>query len=274
MLHMAAVFAVYLLTDSSCQEVVRMVFLISGSFNCAMAAYVCLHILNAQIAVFLYAKYVFKKSFTETYLGKPYPALRWCVTGVMLPLAASLSYFIFTDGGFQVGQFTQGKLVYLVLYAIFSYGLRIAVTEGMLFWGLLFPVLRKGFGEKGGIFILAFFYAAAGFILETRLAWTGADDFWLFMLKFLMGLAFALVTHETGSVWSAVAIHALYNALSGDGYILHIDTGHAGHPAVFTYTVKRGNLFFTEVPLPAMAVFLVIILFVVSRGKKEEKSDE
>lgn len=269
MLHMAAVFAVYLLTDSSCQEVIRIVFLISGSVNGVVAVYVCLHILNAWIAVFLYAKYVLKKSFAEMYLGKPYPALRWCVVAVIMPLAVNLSYFIFTDGEFQMGQFTQGKLIYLVFYDIFSWGLRIAVTEGMFFWGLLFSILRKEFGKKGGIIISAFFYAASGFALENRFAGLGIDDFWMFVLKFLMGLAFALVTCETGSVWSAVAIHALYNALSGDGYILHIDTRHTGYPAVFTYTAESGSRFFTEMPLPALVGFLAMIMAVVARGNKD-----
>ena len=38
----------------------------------------------------------------------------------------------------------------------------------------------------------------------------------------IAGIALALVTEQTGSIWSSVIIHCLYNILSGESQILHV----------------------------------------------------
>lgn len=272
LLHMAAVFAIFFITDSFCNEVIGLVFRKCNSVFFILLLYVGLDILNVWAAVFLYSKYVLKMSLPKIYLGMPFPDLRWCIAGIVVPFVADAVSLVFTKGEFQTGCHAQDGLAYLLLHEILSSGFRTAVTEEMLFRGLLLRVAQKGFGSKAGIFVSSFFYAAARLILYNGFAWAGADDYGMFLLTFLMGAAFALVTCETGSVWSSAAIHFLYNILSGNAYILHIDTKQ-DFPAIFAYTVESGGIFFMGIPIPSIAVFFVLIIMMLIRMKKENCSN-
>ncbi len=269
LLHTAAVYAIFFLTDSFCSEIIGMVFRVCYSQLFIIALYTCLDILNVWIAVFLYSKYVLKMSLPELYLGKPFPSLRWCTAAIAVPFVADAVYFVFTKGEFKTGFYTQDALISILFHEVFSSGLRIAVTEGILFRGLLLNVLQKELGNKGGTLAASFFYAAASFIFYNSFSWGETGNSGRFLLSFLMGLAFELITCETGSVWSSVAVHFLYNALSGDAYILHIDAKQ-DFPAIFTYTMKSGSIFFTDMPLPQIAVFLVLIIVMLIIMKKED----
>lgn len=273
LLHMAATFAIYILTDSFCHEIIRMAVLQCSSAILLTTLYTCLDILNVWIVAFLYAKYVLRMPFSEIYLGKPLPALRWCAVAIGMPFVADGIYFIFTKGEFQMGCHTRDGLAHILFHDVFSSGLRVAVTEGMLFRGLLFGALQKEFGKKGGAVASSFFYAATSFIFYSSFAGSKADGFGMLFLVFLMGLAFTLVTCEAGSVWSSVAIHFLYNALSGDAYILHIDT-RQDYPAIFTYTIESGGVFLKTLPLPPIVAFSALTLMaLVIMGNKERDQD-
>lgn len=81
---------------------------------------------------------------------------------------------------------------------------------------------------------------------------------------FLMGTVLTLVVCESGSIWSAVLIHALYSIFAGDGQILHIDTNQS-FPAIWTYTLETDNWLLIGMPgmntiyraLPSMLGFLL-----------------
>lgn len=189
-----------------------------------------------------------------------------------MPFVADAVSILFTKGTFQVGQHTKEELVSILFYDVFSFGLRTAVTEGMLFRGLLYSILQKEFGKKGGTLASSFFYAATGIIFYNSYAWNGASPVGAFLLTFLMGLAFAAVTCEAGSVWPCVGIHFLYQALCGDAYILHIGIRQDyEYPAIFTYTVERGGIFGAGLPLPSIAVFLALLLMALAAIRKKGK---
>jgi len=266
-LHAFAAVVVFFLTDSCCHQLIRMAVSVCSSAVFLTALYTCLDILNVWITVFLYSKYVMKVSLQKIYLGKPFPAFRQCMAALAVPLAVDAAYFILTKGEFKTGCYTQDGLVSILFHEVFSSGLRTALTEGMIFRGMLFRIMQKGFGNKAGILISSFFYAAASFIFYNSFAWNESDYPETFLLAFLMGLAFTLITFETGSVWLSVVIHFLYNALSGNSYILHIDT-RQDFPAIFTYTVKSGGIFFTNIHNPSIAVFLTLVIMALIHMKK------
>lgn len=271
-LHAFAAVIIFFLTDSFCLELVGMAASVCGSAILLTALYTGLHILNVWISVFLYSKYVWKVSLPQMYLGKPFPALRRCMTALAVPLAVDAVYFIFTKGDFKTGCDTQDELVNILFHEVFGSGFRVAVTEGMIFQGMLFYVIQKGFGKKAGILISAFIYAAAGFILNNGFTLHGADHAGTFLLLFFMGLAFTWITIQTGSVWLSVVIHFWYNVLSGNAYILHIGT-RQDFPAVFTYTVRTGSICFTDIPMPSIAVFLALMIMIRIRMKKENQNN-
>lgn len=271
--HAFAAVVIFFLTDSFCHQLIRMAVSVCSSAIFLTALYTCLDILNVWITVFLYSKYVMKASLREMHLGKPFPVLRQCMAALAVPLAADAVYFIFTKGEFKTGCCTQDGLVSILFHEVFSSGFRTALTEGMIFRGMLFHIMQKGFGNKAGILISSFFYAAASFIFYNSFAWNESDYLETFLLAFLMGLAFTLITFETGSVWLSVVIHFLYNSLSGNSYILHIDT-RQDFPAIFTYTVRSGGKFFTDIPTPSIAVFLVLVILALIHMKKENQGND
>lgn len=267
LLHMAAVFAIFIFTHSFCSEVIGMAFRIFDCVRFILVLYICLDILNVWIAVFLYSKYVLKMHLSEMYLGKPLPVLRDCIGYMAVPFVIDAAYFIFTKGEFKIGCCTKGELVSILFHEVFSSGFRTALTEGIIFRGMLFRIVQKGFGNKAGILISNFFYAAASFIFYNSFAWNESGYLAAFLLAFLLGLTFTLITFETGSVWLSVVIHFLYNTLSGNSYILHI-TARQDFPAIFTYTVKSGGILFTDIPAPSIAVFLILVLMVLIHRKR------
>lgn len=272
LLHAFAAVVIFFLTDSFCNQMIKMVIQICSSAIALTACYTCLGILNVCIAVFFYAKYVLRRDFSEIYLGKPYLALWWCIVGVMLPVAEDMVSFIFTKGELGIGCSTWEEMANLLFHEVVSTGIRTAVVEGMLFQGLLFCVLQKGFGKKGGIVASGFFYAAASFVFDygfsVPLFSEGAEVFGSLFTAFLKGTALACVACETGSVWPSVAIHSLYNAFCGDAYILHIGT-RQDFPAILTYTIEDGGMCLASLQLPSMVVFAALIIIAVVRMKKK-----
>ena len=92
----------------------------------------------------------------------------------------------------------------------------------------------------------------------------------------IAGIALALVTEQTGSIWSSVMIHCLYNILSGESQIFHIDVAQ-NFPAIWMYTVNSKNMLLTGIngsvgftaSIPTMAGFTGIILMVIYDEKKK-----
>lgn len=273
LLHMAAVSAIFLFTDSFSSEVIRMVFRICDSVLFISVLYICLDIFNVWTSVFLYSKYVLKMRLSEIYLGKPFPALRDGIACMAVPLVIDAACFIFTKGEFNTGYDTHNGLLSILFHEVFSSGFRIALTEGIIFRGMLLRAMCRGFGDKAGIFISSFFYAAVSFIFYNSFAWNEPDHPGMFLLTFLMGLAFTLITFETGSVWLSVIIHFWYNALSGNSYILHIDT-RQDFPAIFTYTMSGGGISFTDTSIPSIAVFTALAVMTLIHMKKQDQGSD
>ena len=267
LLHALAVITIFFFTDSFCQQLMKMAVRLCSFTSFLVVLHVFLDILNVWIAVFLYSKYVLRMSLSELHMGKPLPALRWYMAAAVIPILIDVIYFAFTSGEFQIGCHSMNDLIDILIHEVFSSGFRAAVTEGMLFRGLMSAAVQKGFGYKAGILVSSFFYAAVSFIFYNGFVWSGPYCFGKFLLTFLIGMALILITCETGSVWASVVIHFLYNALSGDAYILHIST-RQDFPAVFTYTVKGKDAFFAEMSLPAAAVFSAVIIMEAVTLKK------
>ena len=97
----------------------------------------------------------------------------------------------------------------------------------------------------------------------------------------IIGWALSLVTIQSRSIWSAVVIHGMYNILSGESQILHIDM-EQNFPAIWTYTVNTENPLLTGIngavgftaAIPAVVGFIVIIIMVKYYEKKEKKAAE
>lgn len=280
-LHMIAAYLIFCLAFEFSSHVA---FSVCDTEPWGEILYVCVDILTVFILVHLYAKYILKKTFQEIYLGKPGPGMKWCIIAVLIPVAICCFYLLFTKGEMRREALTQSEIIQVLCLTILSEGIRAGVTEEVVFRGMIFSSLQKSWGTKSSIFIsgLVFTFIHFGNIDTSN----GPDVLSLFISITIAGIALALITYETGSIWSSVVVHALYNILAGDGQILHIDT-EQNFPAIWTYTFESNNRLLAgiigadelETGLPSNIGFLIIIIIAVvlimrkSRMKGRQNGD-
>ena len=157
----------------------------------------------------------------------------------------------------------------------FYVDIQAAVTEEIVFRGMILRLLQNTFGKKCAVFVSSFLFAVYHF--------DGIDTsdikkvIMMIISVEIAGIALALVTEQTGSIWSSVMIHCLYNILSGESQIFHIDVAQ-NFPAIWMYTVNSKNMLLTGIngsvgftaSIPTMAGFTGIILMVIYDEKKKK----
>lgn len=190
----------------------------------------------------LYMVYVMKTPVQEFYMGKPAWEKLWCAAAVVMPMAVSLFYLFFVEGELRVERLPISESAYAVCVSLLSMGLRAAVTEEVIFRGMILGNLRKALGTKAALAVSALLFMLLHLINADM--YSRRETVMICVSVFIAGTALGLVTLETGSIWSSVVIHALYNILSGESQIFHIDV-EQNFPALCTYTLHSKNWMFT-----------------------------
>ena len=220
--------------------------------------YVTFAILSLLTMIYLYTKYIIRIQMQDLFLGMPL-----------------LFYIFFTKGTFEKGNLTYKEIIDVVTISILSSGIKAAVTEEIVFRGMILRLLQNTFGKKCAVFVSSFLFAVYHF--------DGIDTsdikkvIMMIISVEIAGIALALVTEQTGSIWSSVMIHCLYNILSGESQIFHIDVAQ-NFPAIWMYTVNSKNMLLTGIngsvgftaSIPTMAGFTGIILMVIYDEKKKK----
>ena len=237
--------------------------------------YVTFAILSLLTMIYLYTKYIIRIQMQDLFLGMPLPKKKWCITAVLMPVLICLFYIYFTKGTFEKGNLTYKEIIDVVTISILSSGIKAAVTEEIVFRGMILRLLQNTFGKKCAVFVSSFLFAVYHF--------DGIDTsdikkvIMMIISVEIAGIALALVTEQTGSIWSSVMIHCLYNILSGESQIFHIDVAQ-NFPAIWMYTVNSKNMLLTGIngsvgftaSIPTMAGFTGIILMVIYDEKKKK----
>lgn len=245
----------------------------------ARILYVILNISSLLTAFYLYTRYIMKIKMHDLRLGKPFPERKWCITAVIMPLAICCFYLLFVKGTFASQNLTMKEMINALTLSVLSLGILPAVTEEMVFRGMILSTLQSTFGKKTAVCISSILFALY------HLEYIDGSDWKKVVLLILsvgiIGYALSLVTLQSRSIWSAVVIHGMYNILSGESQILHIDM-EQNFPAIWTYTVSTKNPLLTGIngavgftaAIPAVAGFILIIMMVKYYEKKEKKAAE
>jgi len=99
------------------------------------------------------------------------------------------------------------------------------------------------------------------------------DLFFLLVAGTSVGIMFALIVYESGSVWPSAMVHGVWNMIM-IGDILNIGTVHKPG-AIFSYrlatasTLITGGAFGVEASIFAISGYLVVILWTLSLLKKK-----
>lgn len=282
LLHVPAVCAVYFLMHAFGETAMQLPAALYRAGIPGLMLYLVLDLLNVWAAVFLYARYILKKTLSEIGLGKPFFHRYWCLAAVALAAAQNGFYLVFAKGELYRWNLGFQEQLSLLFSNLFIQGLRLAVMDGLLFRALVPAVFEKA-GRKGMVVASSLMYAAVLLLSEPASFWSAGRFLLEFTALFLKGMSLILAAMEAGSVWPSVLLDAVLRAFGGDAHILHIDTEQA-FPAVFAYTLESDSWMLAGLPgtfslhtaLPALAGSVAVILAAAFRiqMRAQEKCGE
>ena len=125
--------------------------------------YVTFAILSLLTMIYLYTKYIIRIQMQDLFLGMPLPKKKWCITAVLMPVLICLFYIFFTKGTFEKGNLTYKEIIDVVTISILSSGIKAAVTEEIVFRGMILRLLQNTFGKKCAVFVSSFLFAVYHF---------------------------------------------------------------------------------------------------------------
>ncbi len=279
LMHIPAIILMYCFVRACCLEVCGSLY--RWTDRLILTEYVfygILRIAGSFVAAFLYAHYVLRKPLRECYVGKPLPKRKWCIVAVAMPGAMCLFYLFLARGTFRMEALSSDGLVYAVVFTLLGTGIVAPVVEELFFRGILNSALQKRWGVRGCALLTSLVFAVI------HVGNIDMEDYrQVICIVFscaLAGLALFFVTIRTGSIWSAVVIHGLYNVLCGDGFLLHISVVRS-ESAVMNYILESPKWLLGGIPgageiqtgLPSMIGFAIILMLAWKEKKNSEADD-
>ena len=122
--------------------------------------YVSLDIFAVLFFVYLYNKYVLKEQWSDIYVCRPAPSMKWIIIALLLSTGVLCCCIFLTKGTFAKGDFSRESVIGAVSNTILSGGPRAGITEEVVFRGLIFGSLRKACGSKIAVIVSAILFAA------------------------------------------------------------------------------------------------------------------
>jgi uncharacterized protein len=125
----------------------------------------------------------------------------WIVLALIVPAAA---YAVLISSG----QVPAGRNFYDVMYTVFFAGIGTAAAEEGVYRGIVKTAVERRWGTFAGNCIPALIPAAIFIILHK----TGIRYSFIAVCFFMaQGLLLSLIVNKSGSIWNAVAVHAVCN---------------------------------------------------------------
>ena len=229
--------------------------------------------------LYLYARYVLKCTLSVLYIKHGKREKTWYLTAIIVPMGICVFYLTFVPGSLHTGDYRIAEVISMLISAVLLLGFTTAITEEMIFRGLMLKSVEMVFGRRVAVIV-----SSALFTVHHLLN-IDVTDFRKVLLvltgTMLAGLALALVTIHTGSIWPPVMIHAFYNILGGDSALISISNGQL-FPAILSYTLETDRWMLTGIPgtddmetaLPAMVGFSIIIIIAQHRILKGKRQHE
>lgn len=240
--HVAAALLIFEIAENFSMASSEIFYRLWESMIAAEIFSVFISVFSVVFLVRLYTVYVLKTPAQKFYIGKPVCGKLWCAAAIVMPVSVSLFYLFFVEGELRVERLPASEAAYAVCVSLLSMGLRAAVTEEIIFRGMILGSLKKTLGTKIALSVSALLFMLLHLVNADMNS--GREIIMICISVFIAGTALGLVTLETGSIWSSAVIHALYNILSGESQILHIDV-EQNFPALCTYTLHSQNWMIT-----------------------------
>lgn len=232
------------------------------------------------LCLYLYLKYVLKCRFQDIYIRKSGPKPFWCLIALACAAVIYAFYFLFVPGHFKMNPYPLSQQIHLLTVSILGYGIIAGITQEAVFRGFILRSCQKIYGTRVSILVSSALFT----VLHIPFFQEGTDwrNFLLLLLLFMLGsLVLALLTIQTGSIWTAAFIHAIYNIFPGGDTLLFIGKDQ-NWPSVFSYILTERPWPISDHPksdqmvtvVPCMIGFAVMAILVLAVQKKSHKITE
>ncbi|MBT9778036.1 CPBP family intramembrane metalloprotease [Clostridium sp. MCC353] len=201
-------------------------------------------------------------------IRKPKNIITWFLCAVVLPVAVSSFFILFTPGIFHVSELNNEQIIEIIWNAIFRTCLVAGITEELIFRGLIMHILELRWGKA--IAVLAPSVLFGLLHIFNMKAPNAIDILILVIAGTAVGIMFSLITIQSSSIWSSAVVHGIWNLVIIGG-ILEISVNPRS--AIFTYALKSksylltGGAFGIESSLPAIIGYSVVILIIFTLNK-------
>ena len=132
----------------------------------------------------------------------------WGVAAVLLPLAVC-GICLLLPGHFEAVTARQADVV-LILSGAAYYGIAAAVVEEAVFRGAILKSLESRWNRKAAVLASSVLFGAVH-MLGASLSLVSAVQ--LLLAGTAVGILFALIAYESGSIWSGALVHGIWNQI-------------------------------------------------------------
>ena len=194
----------------------------------------------------------------------------WCAAAVIMPCLVS-GALLLTNGHWEYNSLDTLAVGNIITGAIFFYGIGTGIVEETIFRGVIMNVLEKRWNRTVAI--------VAPSVLFSLMHIMGRDlDFFsiiqLLIAGSIVGILFSMVTYESGNIWNATLIHAVWNMIIIGGILNICDT--PSEFAIYNYVLDSDSFMITggdfgiEASIFAILAYAIFIAVAVILMKKKK----
>ena len=197
----------------------------------------------------------------------------WLLIGVLLPLSVICIYAIFVPGEMVFAGMSGLKTIETLIGGVFFTGVATGFVEEMAFRGVLLHSLKKAWNTKTAVIVSSILFGIVH-ILGGGLS--PVSCLMTVLSVATIGIAFSLITIETGTVWSSGIVHAVWNFIFGS--VLSIST-KTNDSAITTYVLATKSMALTGgdfgiessvISLMWYVIILIIALYLIKKRETKE----
>lgn len=199
----------------------------------------------------------------------------WTAAAFLMP-AIAVGGLLITAGHWDNTKMDGAQLADSITTSVFVAGLAVGSVEEAVFRGVVMKALEMRWNKAVAVIAPSAAFGAAH-ALNGKLS--PVSFIQLLVAGSIVGILFSLVTYESGSVWSAALMHAVWNMCMASG-ILNIYTEPVD-TCIFNYVLESksalitGGEFGAEASVISIGAYLIfIVIAAVLLKKKSERSEK
>jgi membrane protease YdiL (CAAX protease family) len=194
----------------------------------------------------------------------------WCIAAVVMPCMVTV-ILLLTNGHWENSSVDTLFAWELITGAVFFYGIGTGIVEEIIFRGVIMRTLEERWNKKVAIIVPSVLFGLIH-VITRELDFLSIIQ--LLIAGSIVGILFSLVTYESGSIWNAALIHAVWNMIIVGG-ILNIGATPSEY-AIYNYVLDSDSFLITGgdfgieasvVAILAYAIFIGVAVLLMKKKK-------